>query len=478
MGVGQVIYAACQWGILITLARIGGPEVVGRFALALALTAPVMLFSNLALRAALVTDVRGEHPLCRYLALRLATTALAMATIALALLVIGSERSTALLILAVALAKGCENLSDILHGIAQSHERFDLIARSMSARGLLGLLAMAAGIALTGEVVCGVLALALAWALVLALYDWPMTAAWRRAERRRRSRRAAWLGLAWSVLPLGMAALLISLNGNLPRYVIADWFGEAELGMFAAMAYIVVPGSMLINVLGQVAIPRLARAASGHDRRGYLDLMARMLLAGLLLGLGGLVIASLLHREIVWLLYGDQFTARSSLLVWVMLAGLMTYLASCLGFGLTALRLFRIAPLIYGFACAANLALCWLLAPVLGLLGVVLAWAGALLANTLLNLLANFWGLSREGRKRARSNPCRTATIVGAPCRGRRARRSRGYGGRGRERRDQARAFLARPGDPAAARAPGRCRASRTSASLTSSRSCFAAPTI
>jgi hypothetical protein len=53
--------------------------------------------------------------------------------------------------------------------------------------------------------------------------------------------------------------------------------------------------------------------------------------------------------------------------------------------------------LIYGFACAANLTLCWLLAPVLGLLGVVLAWGGALLANAVLNLLANLWGLSRGG---------------------------------------------------------------------------------
>jgi O-antigen/teichoic acid export membrane protein len=395
MGLGQIVYVLCQWGILIIVARSGGPEMVGRFALALAITAPVMLFSNLALRAALVTDVRGEHhPLGRYLALRFATAAIGGAIVmALAL---GFEGEVALLIVAVGLAKSSESLSDILHGIAQRHERFDLIARSMSARGLLGLLALAAGIFLTGEVIWGVLALALAWALVLALYDWPVTGGWRRASAGAGPVRA-WLGLAWSVLPLGVAVLLISLNGNLPRYVIADWFGEGELGVFAAMAYVVVPGSMLINVLGQVAIPRLALAASGHDRRGYLDLMARMLLAGLLLGLGGLVIASLLHREIIWLLYGDQFTARSSLLVWVMLAGLMTYLASCLGFGLTALRLFRIAPLTYGFACAANLTLCWLLVPVLGLLGVVLAWAGALLANALLNLLVNLWGLSRGG---------------------------------------------------------------------------------
>ena len=394
MGLGQVIYLACQWGAVITLARLGGPEMVGRFALALAIAAPVMLFSNLGLRAALATDVRGEHPLGRYLALRCLTTAIGGAVVVGLALGLGLEREVAVLVMAVALAKSAENLSDILYGVAQRHERFDLIARSMGARGALGLLGMAAGIWLTGQVVYGALGLALAWALVLAVHDWPATAPWRRTSAGAGAP-GAWLGLAWSALPLGVAALLISLNGNLPRYVIADRFGAAELGVFAAMAHLVVAGSMLINVLGQVAIPRLARAAAGHDRRGYLDLMGRMLLAALLLGLLGLIAASLLHREVMAFLYGDGFTAQSSLLIWVMLAGSMTHLASCLGFGLTALRLFRLAPPIYGLACLANLAMCWALVPILGLLGVVLAWAGAATACALLNLLANVWGASQ-----------------------------------------------------------------------------------
>jgi O-antigen/teichoic acid export membrane protein len=305
----------------------------------------------------------------------------------------GFEPDIALLVVVVALAKGVENLNDILYGVAQRHERFALIATSMTARGVLGLLGMAGGIWLTGEVVYGALALALAWGLVLALYDWPVTAGWRRAAAGAGPVHT-WLGLAWSVLPLGIAALLISLNGNLPRYVIAERFGEAELGVFTAMAYLVVAGSMLINVLGQAAVPRLARAAAGHDRRSYVDLMARMLLIGLVFGLSGLAVSGLLHREVMELLYGEAFTSSSQLLVWVMLAGTMTYLTSCLGFGLTALRLFRLAPLTYGLACGVNLALCWLLAPGLGLLGVILAWTGSLLVGAVLNLLANLWGLS------------------------------------------------------------------------------------
>jgi O-antigen/teichoic acid export membrane protein len=400
MSVGQVIYSGCQWGILIALARLGGPEMVGRFALALAIAAPVMLFSNLGLRPALVTDVRGEHPFGRYLELRFATTALGLIMVVAVVFSAGFQPGVALLVVVVAFAKAFENLSDILYGVAQRHERFDLIAKSMGARGILGLLGIGAATWLTGEVIFGALALALAWALVLALYDWPMTAAWRRASRDPGAPRAR-LGLAWSVLPLGVAALLISLNGNLPRYVIAERFGEADLGVFAAMAYLAVAGGMLINVLGQAASPRLARAATGGDRRTYVGLLSRMLLVCALLGLLGLAVSSLLHREIMGVLYGAAFTGDSSLLVWVMVAAGMTYLTSCLGFGLTALRLFKVAPPIYALACGVNLAMCLLLVPILGLLGVILAWAGSLMINALLNLAAILWELSRRSRTQA-----------------------------------------------------------------------------
>ena len=48
---GNLVYAACQWGMLVALAKFGSPELVGRFALALAVTAPVYMLTNLQLRA-------------------------------------------------------------------------------------------------------------------------------------------------------------------------------------------------------------------------------------------------------------------------------------------------------------------------------------------------------------------------------------------------------------------------------------------
>ena len=162
--------------MLIALARLVGPEAVGRFALALAVTAPIMLLSNLALRPALVTDIAGEHSVRRYSALRASTTLLGLLAVAAAVILLRFERGSALLILIVGVAKALENQSDILYGLAQRHERFEPIALSLAARGLLGLAAFALGIWWSGDVIFGAALLAAAWAAVLLLFDRPSSA--------------------------------------------------------------------------------------------------------------------------------------------------------------------------------------------------------------------------------------------------------------------------------------------------------------
>ena len=75
--VGNIVYAACQWGMLIVLAKLGSPGQVGQFALGLAVTAPVMMFASLDLRLLQATDALEQYRFGHYLALRIATTALA-----------------------------------------------------------------------------------------------------------------------------------------------------------------------------------------------------------------------------------------------------------------------------------------------------------------------------------------------------------------------------------------------------------------
>src|SRR3982751_3860284 len=116
---GNVVYAGCQWGMLMVLAKLGNPLMVGQYALGLAVTAPVIMLSNLQLRGVLATDARETHRFSTYLALRVWTTAAAVLAIAVIAVVAGYRRQTALVVVAVGLMKAVESISDITYGYQQ-----------------------------------------------------------------------------------------------------------------------------------------------------------------------------------------------------------------------------------------------------------------------------------------------------------------------------------------------------------------------
>src|SRR6266849_2996333 len=67
---GRGVQAASQWGILIVLAKLGSVEMIGRYTLALAITAPVILFFELKLREVQASDANDRHHFREYLSLR------------------------------------------------------------------------------------------------------------------------------------------------------------------------------------------------------------------------------------------------------------------------------------------------------------------------------------------------------------------------------------------------------------------------
>ncbi|TAD84595.1 MAG: lipopolysaccharide biosynthesis protein, partial [Oscillatoriales cyanobacterium] len=168
---GNLVYAASQWGMLVVLAKLGSPEMVGQFTLGLAVTAPVIMFTNLQLRSIQVTDAKGEYVFADYLGLRLIGTGLALLIIAGITLKAGYSWETSLVILAIGLAKAFESISDIFYGLIQQHERMDKIAIALMIKGPLSLLLLVIGVSVTGSVVGGAIGLAIAWGLILCFWD-------------------------------------------------------------------------------------------------------------------------------------------------------------------------------------------------------------------------------------------------------------------------------------------------------------------
>src|SRR5450755_1849007 len=71
---GNVVYAACQWGVIVALAKLGSSFMIGQFSLGLAIATPVLMFTNLHLRAVQATDACRLSSFGEYLRLRGAMT--------------------------------------------------------------------------------------------------------------------------------------------------------------------------------------------------------------------------------------------------------------------------------------------------------------------------------------------------------------------------------------------------------------------
>jgi O-antigen/teichoic acid export membrane protein len=378
--IGNVVYAASQWGILVVLAKLGTPQMVGEFALALAITAPVVIGAGLSLRGVQATDAASEYHFGDYLLLRLLTTGAAGLIIAGIVWLSGYGWHTAAIILIVGLAKGFESISDIFYGLLQQHERMDRIALSMMIKGLLSLAAVTGAVYLSGDLLLGACGLAAAWALILVFYDVSSGASVLQAasnlerpaiglfsglvrllEPHRRPRVLATLTLL--ALPIGIVMALISFNANIPRYFIEQHLGTRELGIFAALAYPLAAGGTVVSALGQSAAPRLARHYADGDRRAFSSLLRKLLCLGLAVGAGGILLILLAGRPILLLLYQPEYGGRVSAFLWLGIAAGIGYPASLLGYGMTAARFLRAQLPVFLTVTLVTAAGCALLVP-------------------------------------------------------------------------------------------------------------------
>jgi len=384
---GNLVYAASQWGMLVLLAKLGSPEMVGQFTLGLAVTAPVIMFTNLQLRAIQATDAKKQYVFADYLGLRLIGTGLALLIIAGITLKAGYRWETSLVILAIGLAKAFESISDVFYGLIQQHERMDRIAIALMIKGPLSLLFLSIGVLLTKSVLGGAVGLAVAWAVVLIACDIrngrlilknSQKAEGENLVETRYQLRPRWhlktLGkLIWLAFPLGVVMMLISLNSNIPRYFIERYVGERQLGIFGAISYLMVVGNMVVSALAESASPRLAKYYAAGNSTAFRTLLFKLVGVGAVLGGAGVLVAVVAGTEILTLLYRPEYGQQADLFVWLMVAAGIGYVSSFLGYAITAARYFRIQMPLFAVVTGSSALTCLWLIPTMGVRGAAIA---------------------------------------------------------------------------------------------------------
>ena len=338
---GNVLYSACQWCIILVIARLGSPAQVGEYALGMAVSAPILLFANFQLRAIVASDLSARFTFTQYFTFRVFSLALALAVIAAAgFLSQGTSRQGGIVLL-VGFAQVLEFLSDTYYGRMQKHDRLDRLAKSLAIKGPLALAALWGAMYATHNIAWAIAGLALGRLVVVLFWD----------SRPMASETTSWTGLEWNprellqllrtVLPLGIISMLVALNTNIPWYFVEAYHGRSELGIFSALVSLMSVGGLVVAAFGQSIFRPVAQAVLEGDRLRYRSFVWQSTLLALALGCAGVAVAAVSGRQILTFLFRPEYGQHAGVLLWLMIVGTVNWIGSGAGYILTAGRRLR-----------------------------------------------------------------------------------------------------------------------------------------
>lgn len=400
---GNGLYSACQWAIVVALAKLGNPEKVGEYALGMAVSAPVILFANFQLRALLASELNGRFSFSQYLTFRFVSLSLGMVVVAGTAVWSQPDRRVAGIIILIGFAQSLEYLSETYYGLMQKHERLKRISASLILKGPLSLAALCGAMYVTHSLIWAIVALTLGRIAVLLAWDSRLGFAQSNGSSAAQLDSQAGLGSKWGYMPvmlrmafpLGIISMLVSLNSNIPRYFLEVDSGSAELGIFSALASLLTAGNLVVSAFGQCIFVPVAQACAAADRSSFRARVTQAVTLGGALGTVAVIFALLFGREILTHIFRPEYSERAGVLVWVMVAGTVSFIASGLGYVITAAqRVLPQIPLLIASALAAAGAAAWWI-PGQGLAGA----ASALLISAFVQLigtLAIIWRIDRQ----------------------------------------------------------------------------------
>ncbi|MBR0571630.1 hypothetical protein KB205_13420 [Microvirga sp. STS03] len=371
MFIGNSVYAMCQWLQLSLIAKFCQPFELGSYTIALAISAPVLLFTGLQLRAIQVTDNNGEWQFGHYLGLRVITSVLGIATIIALSLFLDWENK--MLLYLISILKILEGISEIFNTKQQALERMEEVAKSYILKGVGTTFALYTGVFLLKDINIGLFIAVVLNVLIIYLYDYRSCSSLLTEDKVLRFEWRLLKQLAVKAFPLGLVVLIISLNGNFSKYIIEFKLGTEKQGIYSTLSYVIVLGTFISYAVGQAFIPRLSNFYAIGDLKSFVGLVKKFVgfnwLVGVILYLSFIV----LGESFLLIFFSKEIALHYKIFNLIMLSSVFILPASALGYSITAMRLFKVQPYINVCVFATNVLLCFLLIDKYELQGIVMA---------------------------------------------------------------------------------------------------------
>ncbi|MDP7062110.1 MAG: hypothetical protein QF489_04145, partial [Planctomycetota bacterium] len=310
--------------------------------IALATSAPVIVFCNLQLRLIQALDVRKHYLFGDFLTLRLAAQVVSLLTLTAWAIFSGFNQAAFASLLLVGANRAIYSIGETFYGAQQRAECMGGIASSMALKGVLS-------IAFFGYVLHQTESLSLAligWGaahLLLLVFDAERTISVGVEPRSLLPTTSfnSIKSLTREGLPLGLSGLLITLQINIPNYSMMASDHKEEVGTFGAILLLATVGRKVVEAATRATGPRLANILGEGRILRFRQLRLRLALAAGLVGILGYLIAQVFGKEILRLVYTEEFTPYLPVLLLIIIGEAANFAALALEHALLAGRAFR-----------------------------------------------------------------------------------------------------------------------------------------
>ncbi|BBC27209.1 lipopolysaccharide biosynthesis protein [Pseudanabaena sp. ABRG5-3] len=388
-----IIIAFSQFLVNVLLVKFCDKALVGRFALANAITIPIFAFTSLDLDTLQITDAKNQYEFEDYFNLRLVTSGFALFLSIIIPIFVGYSWDILVVVSLLALLRTLEAISATLYGLIQKREEMKTLAFLGIAKSVISISLLGIILYLTGNLVLGLICLILFRIIYLFFYESSSSLAtvnsYNSLVSNGLSPQSTQIDLSklfdkkWYsqklftltklALPMGIVTLLVSFNANVPRYLIEKYIGEASLGVFASIASLMMIGDTVLNPLGASTIPRMSRYYAEGNFKTFWQILSKLIAIAIIMGVIIMTTCWLFGQPILETLYRKEYGQYTQLLTVLMLAGSIEDISSFIGQSITATRNFQIKMVVSATVVTISALLALWLIPSQGLNGAAIA---------------------------------------------------------------------------------------------------------
>lgn len=353
--------------ILIVLARFTTAETVGRYALAMAITAPIFVFAQLGLKGIYLTH-KSAFRFSRYLEVQLfAVLSASLLSVAIALI---TDVTLAITVGIVSLIKCVDAISDLYSGPLQRHSKTNLIFSGFFFTSISSAVISIAVLIATHSLELTLVALFLVSLLASLILLWRpgnrILAAFEKTDNAGLSKSARPIrDILRAGLPIGLGGALVALLASMPQYFLSVNFGADAVAHFAIYFYVFAVADIFLGTVAQGWIPR-ARQARTDDNiapRGFFHFLAKTAFLWTLLVTPLAIIGLILSHYLIPVIFGPTFQLSLAIAIPIGVAILALPYASFSNIGVIIQNMYSHTITLSVIAVLASFVACALLIP-------------------------------------------------------------------------------------------------------------------